>query len=101
MKNAVVETPETYTGTAKVMPLYQSHKKVWALKVAKFEPQSEQGMVGGYITPAEAGYARFAVSSEYVQKHNPKEGGYFVQYEDGYCSWSPAEAFEGGYTRIA
>jgi hypothetical protein len=24
-------------------------------------------------------------------------GGYFVQYEDGYQSWSPAAAFEAGY----
>ena len=27
-------------------------------------------------------------------------GGYLVVYEDGFRSWSPAEAFEGGYTRI-
>lgn len=28
------------------------------------------------------------------------EGGYFVRYEDGYQSWSPAEAFENGYTPL-
>lgn len=27
-------------------------------------------------------------------------GGYYVRYEDGYESWSPAKAFEEGYTRI-
>ena len=27
-------------------------------------------------------------------------GGYYVRYEDGYESWSPAEAFEAGYTRV-
>lgn len=27
-------------------------------------------------------------------------GGYLVQYEDGYLSWSPAAAFEAGYTRL-
>ena len=26
--------------------------------------------------------------------------GYFVQYEDGYVSWSPKDAFEEGYTEI-
>lgn len=26
------------------------------------------------------------------------EGGYYVEYEDGYTSWSPAKAFEDGYT---
>lgn len=29
-----------------------------------------------------------------------KVGGYYVVYEDGYESWSPAEAFEKGYTLI-
>jgi hypothetical protein len=28
-------------------------------------------------------------------------GGYLVIYEDGFRSWSPAEAFEAGYRRIA
>lgn len=27
-------------------------------------------------------------------------GGYFVAYEDGYTSWSPAKAFEEGYSLI-
>jgi hypothetical protein len=27
-------------------------------------------------------------------------GGYLVRYEDGYESWSPAEAFENGYTLL-
>jgi len=28
-------------------------------------------------------------------------GGYYVMYEDGYASWSPAEAFESGYAPTA
>lgn len=35
--------------------------------------------------------------AEWVQKHNPQVGGYFVQYADGYQSYSPAKAFETGY----
>ena len=27
-------------------------------------------------------------------------GGYFVQYDDGYQSWSPAAAFESGYSPL-
>jgi hypothetical protein len=27
--------------------------------------------------------------------------GYYVLYEDGYESWSPAKAFEEGYSRLA
>lgn len=39
------------------------------------------------------------VSSAYMSKHNPKVGGYYIRYEDGYESWSPAHAFESGYVR--
>lgn len=30
----------------------------------------------------------------------PAPGDYIVIYEDGYKSWSPAKAFEEGYTRL-
>lgn len=97
------------------LPRYACHKKVWALKIAKFERRlptigeldrilagkGEDGDgIGGFLTPSEKGYARFPVSIEYVQKHDPKEGGYYVVYDDGYKSFSPAKAFEDGYTRI-
>jgi hypothetical protein len=52
------------------------------------------------VTPADEGYAPFKVDSAYMSKHKPVEGGYFVVYEDGYKSFSPAEAFESGYSRI-
>ena len=31
---------------------------------------------------------------------NPKDEGYVVQYDDGYVSWSPKEAFEKSYTEV-
>lgn len=31
---------------------------------------------------------------------HPGIGGYFVRYEDGYTSWSPAKAFEEGYIEV-
>lgn len=40
------------------------------------------------------------VTPHYIRKHKPEAGGYFIQYEDGYKSFSPAEPFESGYTRI-
>lgn len=90
------------------MPKYQSHKQVWALKIVKIEPlpnpdksgDSADASYGALITPSEWGFAPFEVSAEYVMKHKPKVGGYYVVYPDGYKSWSPAEAFESGYTRI-
>lgn len=60
----------------------------------------EEEVVGAMITPEEEGFAAFPVSRKYILKHNPQVGGYFVVYADGYQSWSPAQAFEGGYSRI-
>lgn len=55
---------------------------------------------GAIIFPAEPGYAPFRVSAEYMRRHRPQPGGYFVVYADGYQSYSPAKAFEEGYARI-
>lgn len=52
------------------------------------------------LTPADAGYAPFRVDAAYMRKHTPHVGGYYVVYTDGYKSFSPAQAFEEGYTRI-
>lgn len=79
------------------MPQYQCHKKVWALKIKTITPNTTGGAT---ITPEDEGFAPFEVDSSYIAKHNPNAGGYYVVYEDGYKSFSPAEAFEGGYTRI-
>jgi hypothetical protein len=52
------------------------------------------------IMPEDSRYAPFAVDAAYVRKHKPEAGGYYVQYKDGYRSFSPATAFEEGYTRL-
>lgn len=74
------------------MPKYQSHKKVWGLKIKAIDGQT--------ITPNEEGYAPFGVSAEYLEKHKPEVGGYYVVYEGGYKSFSPADAFEAGNTLV-
>lgn len=79
------------------MPKYQCHKQVHALKIK----QVELVPLGPHmIHPEEDGFAPFGVDDTYIKKHNPQAGGYFVVYEDGYTSYSPAAAFENGYTRI-
>lgn len=91
------------TGDAVEMPRYQSHKKVWALKIksVQADPSAPLGSTAAcIIVPEESGYAPFRVDEEYCLKHNPKVGGYYVVYDDGYKSFSPAQAFEEGYTRI-
>ncbi len=90
------------TGTAQLelpkYPKYRCHKEVHALKIKLIVISEDTGQ--GVITPEDERYSAFVVSSEYVAKHKPQCGGYYVVYEDGYKSWSPAEAFESGYSLI-
>lgn len=79
------------------LPQYQCHKKVRAAKITgtkilKNSPKLrlEFGDIGGSVD----------VTMAFFQKHQPEIGGYYVQYEDGYESYSPATAFEEGYTRM-
>jgi hypothetical protein len=74
------------------MPKYKCHKEVHAMKIASID--------GNTITPADEGYEPFQVDDAYLSKHQPQAGGYYVVYDGGYKSWSPAGAFEAGYSRV-
>jgi hypothetical protein len=89
------------------MPKYKCHKEVWALKIkeivfdndlAKETNRETDG--SATITPEEEGYTPFKVDFDYVRKHKPEVGGYYVVYKGGYKSWSPAQEFEEGYSLI-
>jgi hypothetical protein len=88
----------------KQLPQYQSHKKVWALKIKSIvrdgEGENRESNGSAVITPEEEEFAPFRVDAQYMHKHKPQVGGYYVVYEDGYKSWSPAKAFEEGYSRL-
>jgi hypothetical protein len=91
------------SGVGMEMPRYKCHKVVHALKIAKIlDPTLPGNESDGsrVIVPVEPGYAPFSVDRDYVRKHEPQVGGYFVAYDDGYTSFSPAQAFEDGYTRV-
>lgn len=79
------------------MPKYQCHKQVWALKIKSVEPNTEKSYK---LIVEEEGYAPVIVGQRFVKKHDPQPGGYYVVYRDGYKSYSPADAFEEGYTKI-
>ena len=88
------------------LPAYKSHKTVRALKIASIEqtPADEPAAVAGgtwRLIPEDKSYDPITVSHSYVLKHNPQPGGYYVVYADGYASFSPAQAFEEGYTATA
>jgi hypothetical protein len=82
------------------MPRYQSHKKVWALKIKEVR-LVPAGPDVHTIVPEDGRYAPITISDEYVNKHKPEAGGYYVVYDDGYKSFSPAKAFDEGYSLIS
>jgi hypothetical protein len=96
----------TESGTAREMPRYHCHKEVWALKIKAILnpnegiPSEDNGERILTFSDDGAEAAAFLVSPDYMAKHNPEIGGYYVVYKDGYKSFSPAAAFEEGYTRV-
>ncbi|KKK95449.1 hypothetical protein LCGC14_2672700 [marine sediment metagenome] len=86
------------------MPKYRCHKEVHALKIRDIILDSDEAKEEGRETDGsamivpESGFAVFKVDDDYMRKHKPQVGGYYVVYQGGYKSWSPAEAFESGYT---
>lgn len=106
---------EANANTGTPMPAYRCHKEVWALKIKEIEPAPKPTIAeleailqehpdrkespGAIIVP-DGHFGPIAVSLEFMTKHRPLVGGYLVFYKDGYRSFSPAEAFEDGYTRI-
>lgn len=98
-----VDFTEVY-GVAK-LPVWKSHKLVFAARIMeqgtlhgspeRIEDDSFQTWRlenGGSVSVSKSLYARVP--------GGVAVGGFFVRYDDGYESWSPAAAFEGGYTRI-
>jgi hypothetical protein len=75
---------------------YQSHKRVLAAKIASIVPATETEM--GLITMDDGDFCR--VPPAWLEKHKPEVGGYFVEYKDGYQSYSPAQPFEEGNTEV-
>lgn len=81
------------------MPKYKCHKEVWALKISDISPVNPIDDTVA-LSFFDDGFADIEVDSLWVEKHQPDIGGYYVVYKDGYKSYSPADAFEGGYTAV-
>lgn len=81
------------------MKTYKSHKVVEAAKITGLRAGD-----GGLLLCFRAS-PQVEVDGAWLTKHAPEQdpwkliGGYFVRYPDGYTSWSPAGAFEEGYTK--
>lgn len=76
---------------------YQSIKTVKAAKITDIivaeDSRSPLGRRGKLITDE----GDIFVYGDYLFDHKPQVGGYYVQYADGYESYSPATAFEQDY----
>jgi hypothetical protein len=76
---------------------WKCHKIVKAGKILEFGP--------GFNTPVtvedvNGAPCKVNIRSDVFARGRPNLGDYLVIYEDGYKSWSPAKAFEDGYTRL-
>lgn len=99
--NEAAQQTQRQAAAQQEMPRYRSHKLVWALKITGIEPTipaPEQESDGSTRLLFSDNYAPRKVSRDYMRKHTPQVGGYYVVYEGGYESWSPADVFEAGYT---
>lgn len=74
---------------------YKSHKTVEAAKIIALTAPTTVVVIN-----SSNGSETVTVDPSYFEKHKPEVGGYYVKYGDGYESWSPAAAFETGYTAI-
>ena len=80
------------------MQKYSCHKVVEAFKIFMVSV-NDQGLA--LLCPEdEDTVCNVIASDEYMLKNKPEVGGYYVKYEDGYESYSPAEPFEKGYSLI-
>lgn len=78
-------------GAGREMPRYISHKKVWALEIETVDP----GLCR--LTFKEAGFAPIETDRDMWLRYRPVPGDFYVQYADGYKSFSPRKAFIEGY----
>jgi hypothetical protein len=74
------------------MPIYVSHKRVWALEIESVSVGAPYRM-----KPKDVGYAEITLPAEMWSRYQPVSGDFYVVYADGYKSFSPRKAFLEGY----
>jgi hypothetical protein len=87
-------------GIAREMPRYVSHKTVWALEIESVAHRSD-GSGEWELEFVDPGFAMMKAPAEMFARYKPVAGDFYVQYADGYKSFSPRKAFLEGYTREA
>ena len=87
------------------MPKYKCRKEVHALKIVEIVydvnvAYREKRESDGSAMLISDEFAPVRVSYEFIKANDPKPGGYYVVYDGGYKSFSPAYAFESAYTKL-
>lgn len=77
------------------LPEWKCHKVVRASRIEWIEPRTDSL---GHIIRLQCGVVD--VDAGWVEQKKAVSGGYFVVYDDGYTSFSPAKAFEEGYAPV-
>lgn len=93
--------PEVLSDLPK-LPQYQSHKVVRAARIRSTKMVGEMAW-RLMLSELHESPVRVQVNQEWIVRRcngRAPEEGYFVVYEDGYTSWSPAAAFEEGYSLV-
>lgn len=85
-------------GKVPQFPKYRCHKTVQAGRIQMMHWRGADCFIS-FSEPELAG-VEIRLLPAYMAKHDPQVGGYYVLYADGYESFSPAKAFENGYTRL-
>ena len=81
------------------LPRYNCHKEVKAFKIEDIQYRMDGDLqMHAVLIPKEKELLPAYVTGEWIAKHTPVPGGYFVCYKDGYESYSPAAPFEEGYS---
>lgn len=91
------------------LPEYQCHKVVKAAKilsVGEIENTGEGAVTAEHVDLILDGIEEpWQVAPAWIDRHcgpgGVLVGGYLVVYDDGYMSWSPADAFTDGYTLLS
>jgi len=83
------------------LPRYRCHKEVRAGKIGAIH-HTTKGATLDLVMPEglPQQIVPVEVTTDWVKRHEPKTGGYFVAYDGGYTSYSPAQAFESGYALL-
>lgn len=75
---------------------WRCHKVVEAARIVEYHAVGKPG----HRRLVLEGAIEIDVPFAFTARGNPAIGDFFVRYEDGYESWSPAKAFEDGYTKL-